>query len=196
MGHYSPSSYERRQSVRHSGRGHHHWINHRQRQWHARTRRCDPANKIASVRTGSLTLVADANFFVDLFGSDRRNLASVAATGTTRQTSLASVSLNGANLQLALNYAPVFGDKLFIVNNDQVDAIVGTFAKLNGTPTTLPKDQPSALFPRSTARATSFGSAIGVSFSVVMRTMLATTSYSSPCPSRERCPARDARLPD
>jgi autotransporter-associated beta strand protein len=94
------------------------------------------ADRIASLRTGSLTLAPDANFSFELNGP----LAGIgfgAATGYDQVDSLGTVSLDGANLQLALNYAPVFGDKLFIINNDSFDPIVGIFAKLNGTPMTL-----------------------------------------------------------
>ena len=57
--------------------------------------------------------------------------------GRVRDTTKWTVSLDGANLQLELGYAPVFGDKLFIVNNDQLDPVIGTFGKLNGTPAAL-----------------------------------------------------------
>jgi autotransporter-associated beta strand protein len=95
-----------------------------------------PATAIGSMRTGNLTFSAGANFSLGL------NSAAVgtglgAGTGYDQADVVGTVSLNGANLQLALNYAPSFGDKLFILNNDQIDAIVGTFGSLNGTPTTL-----------------------------------------------------------
>ena len=44
------------------------------------------------------------------------------------------------DLQLALNYVPAFGENLFLINNDAIDAITGTFAPLNGAPANLTED--------------------------------------------------------
>jgi autotransporter-associated beta strand protein len=94
------------------------------------------STEIASMRIGNLNLGLDANLAIDLSGGIAGTGLSASA-GYDQVDAIGTVSVNGANLQLELNYAPALGDRLFIINNDQIDAIVGTFAKLNGATTTL-----------------------------------------------------------
>ena len=74
---------------------------------------------------------------IDLNGSAAGS-GSASSTGYDQLDVVGVVRLLGsAELQLALNYIPTSGDKLFIVNNDDVDSVVGVFARLNGTANVL-----------------------------------------------------------
>ena len=73
------------------------------------------------LHTGNLTLVADANFFVELAGTAHDQAA---VTG--------AVNLAGANLAVSLlsGFHPSVGDSFTILANDGSDEIGGTFAGL------------------------------------------------------------------
>jgi autotransporter-associated beta strand protein len=77
-----------------------------------------------SLRVGALTLSAGAIFDVELNGT-------AAGTGYDQLDATGAVSLNGSVLDLSLGYIPTPGDKFFILNNDQIDLINGTFAGLS-----------------------------------------------------------------
>jgi hypothetical protein len=85
---------------------------------------------------GNVTLASGANLEFDLNGPTV-GTGIGSSTGYDQLDVVGTVALTGANLQLQLNYAPSVGDKLFVLNNDQIDAIVGNFASLNGVATPL-----------------------------------------------------------
>jgi len=91
-----------------------------------------PGNSIGTISTGNLTLTSSSTLSVELGRSGITPVADrVAVTG--------SVNLDN-NLELTLFSGlnnPLMGDIFFLISNDGVDAISGTFNKLNGVTTTL-----------------------------------------------------------
>ena len=74
--------------------------------------------ELAALGTGNLTLNAGSTLKLDI--SDSLGYDSVNVTG--------SITLANANLQaVRLNFAGVVGDIYYIVDNDGIDAVVGTF---------------------------------------------------------------------
>ena len=78
--------------------------------------------ELATFGTGNLTLNAGSTLKLDI--SDSLGFDSVSVTG--------SISLNNANLQVSLlNFMGVVGDIYYIVDNNDADAVTGTFLGLN-----------------------------------------------------------------
>jgi autotransporter-associated beta strand protein len=82
-----------------------------------------PGASPGTLRTGNLTLSALSNYRVELNGP-------AAGTGYDQVDVLGAVNVSGATLVATLNYAPSAGDLLYIINNDQLDFVTGTFANL------------------------------------------------------------------
>jgi autotransporter-associated beta strand protein len=79
-----------------------------------------PGNSPGVLSVGSLTLAGGADFVVELNGTSSYDQLNV--TGST--------SIYGADLLASLSYVPELGDILYILKNDDTDAIGGTFAGL------------------------------------------------------------------
>jgi autotransporter-associated beta strand protein len=73
------------------------------------------------LNTGSLTLTSSATYLVDLNGT-------VPGTGYDQVNVTGTVTLGGSVLSVTLGAAPPSGQIFTIINNDGVDAVVGTFA--------------------------------------------------------------------
>jgi autotransporter-associated beta strand protein len=82
-----------------------------------------PGASPGTLRTGNLTLAGGSNFQVELNGA-------AAGTGYDQVDVIGTVNVTDANLVATLNYAPSAGDLLYVINNDQLDFVTGTFASL------------------------------------------------------------------
>lgn len=84
-----------------------------------------PGSSPGQLRTGNLTISSGSDLEIELNGT-------TAGSGYDQVDVVGTVSINGADLIASLGggYSPTIGDKLFIINNDGVDAVTGTFAGL------------------------------------------------------------------
>jgi len=83
-----------------------------------------PGEGVGALQTGDLTFDTGSTFAVELAGADASQFDQAIVTGT--------VALNGATLGLSLlgGFSTPSGDTLLIIDNDDADAVAGTFEGL------------------------------------------------------------------
>ncbi|MFT5526412.1 MAG: autotransporter-associated beta strand protein, partial [Pirellulaceae bacterium] len=83
-----------------------------------------PGDVTGQLSTGNTTIPAGGTLEIEIAGTNAGEFGSLDVTGT--------VDVTGSNLVVQLNggFVPTVGDTMVIVDNDQADAVVGTFAGL------------------------------------------------------------------
>src|SRR5262249_50615366 len=81
-----------------------------------------PGGSPGTLNTGNVQWLSGSSFNVELNGTGPGTFDQVNAVGT--------VSLGGSTLNVTLGFTPLVGDGFTIINNDDVDAVSGTFAGL------------------------------------------------------------------
>jgi large repetitive protein len=82
-----------------------------------------PGSSPGTLSSGNVTFNSGSTFAIELHGT-------TAGTQYDQLNVTGTVSLGGATLNLTLGYAATSGDTFVLINNDDADAVVGTFSGL------------------------------------------------------------------